>query len=208
MKSIFDFSPSPITLKRLAEYLCLLIKLQANKFQQISSSQLAKMIGAKPSQLRQDFHHFGGFGQPGHPYDLPFLTEELKKIFGVTQPINVLICGATSMGSVLLEYKTLSDLNINFKAVVDFDSKKQGVEYYGHKIMQPDELDSFLSKHIIHIGVVCTQDPEPAVNLFVSHGIKFIWNLSPRFVNAPKDVFIHHENFAAGLLTLIYKLKN
>lgn len=208
MKNIFDFSPSPITLKRLAQYLCLLIQLPAKKFQQISSSQLAKMMGTKPSQLRQDFHHFGGFGQPGHPYDLPFLSQELKKIFGVTQPVNLLICGANTMGSVLLENQTLSDLNIHIKGVIDFDPQKHNIECCGLKVMSPDQLWEFVKYNRIHVGTICTPDPEPALNLLTTHGIKYIWNLSPKHITAPKGVYIYHENLAAGLLTLVYKLNN
>ncbi|MBC8277891.1 MAG: redox-sensing transcriptional repressor Rex [FCB group bacterium] len=207
MKNIFDFSPSPITLKRLAEYLCHLIQLPADKFSQISSAQLSEMMATKPSQLRQDFHHFGGFGQPGHPYDLQYLIDELKKIFGVDNQVNLLLFGATCMSTVLLEYPTLKELNFNVSGVADSDKSKIGTEFCNHTVMSQDELPDFLKKNRIDIGAICTADPEPALNRLVENGIKTIWNLSPKYITVPTDVKIFHANIAAGLLTLAYNTK-
>ena len=204
MKNIFDFSPSPITLKRLAEYLCLLIQLPSDKFSQISSAQLSEMMATKPSQLRQDFHHFGGFGQPGHPYDQQYLIEELKKIFTITEEVNLLIFGATCMATVLIEYPILKELNFHMRGLVDSDKSKIGTDHCGFKVMSPDEMPAFIKKNKIDIGAICTADPEPALNRFVDNGIKSIWNLSPKYITTPKDVKIFHENIAAGLLTLVY----
>ena len=208
MKNIFGYSPSPITLKRLAGCLCQLLQLPASKYPHISSTQLARLTGGKPSRLRQDFHHFGGFGQPGHPYEVPVLIEELKRIFGLERRINLLICGAGSMAETILSYKTLKDLDIKVTGVFDFAVKRQGKRCAGLKVMSAAQAGDFLKSNPAHIGVICGSEVERAVDFFNANGIKFIWNLSLADAPAPKGMMVHNANLLAGLLTLIYKIND
>jgi|GEM_PF-1572675 len=208
MKNIFNFALSSITLKRLADYLCQLLQLPPQKFQHISSSQLAKIMGGKPSQLRQDFHHFGGFGQPGHPYEAPMLIEELKRIFGLEGTINLLVCGADNMTKVIIKDDSLRNLQIIVRGVFDFDSKQKGKDCSGYKVMTVKEAVDFQKVNPAQIGVICSGEAEKAVEFFSATGIKFIWNLSQKNVIAPKGVTLHQENLVAGLLTLIYKMNS
>lgn len=208
MKNIFKLSPSPVTLKRLAEYLCHLVQLSRNEYSKISSSQLARMMSAKPSRLRQDFHYFGGFGQPGHPYDASYLTDELKKVFGLNESINLLIYGATSMTKVIIEHRLLPEFNINIKGIIEPLPKSDLTEFSGYTIIKPSEVGPYVSDNPIHIGVICTPEPEAGVKLFTANGINSIWNLSHKYVTPQKGITIVHENITAGLLTLVYAHKN
>ncbi|NQS99166.1 MAG: redox-sensing transcriptional repressor Rex [candidate division Zixibacteria bacterium] len=208
LQNIFKISPSPTTLHRLAEYLCLLSQLPQKEYSKISSSQLAQMMDIKPSQLRQDFHHFGGFGKPGHPYNLSHLREELMKIYGVDKPVNLLISGASPIAEALLDNQSLADLNIRIRGVVDLDMKIQGTETHSYIIMAPSELPEFVENNHIHIGAICSDDPETDLELLVNSGLKAIWNLSPKYLSPSKGIIIYNQNMAAGLLTLIYNLKH
>lgn len=208
MKNIFKSTASPVILRRLAEYLCLLSKLPGKKVTQISSSQLAHMMGTNSSQLRQDFHHFGGFGKPGHPYDVHILKDELQDIFGVNEPVNLLLAGATPIAEALVENRTMQLLNIQILGIVDPDPHKQGMVIDRFTVMKPDDLDEFLKRERIQVGAICTAEPEPSLTLLLKNGIKGIWNLSLEHVRPPKGVVVKNENLAAGLLTLIYNLKH
>lgn len=208
LQNIFKISPSPTTLHRLAEYLCLLSQLPEKEYSKISSSQLAQMMDIKPSQLRQDFHHFGGFGKPGHPYNLSHLREELMKIYGVDKPVNLLVSGLNSTTEALMDNQSLPDLNINIRGIVDLDWRVQGKVFRGFTIMTPKELPEFLNRANVQIGAICSDDPETDLELLVNSGLKAIWNLSPKYLSPSKGIIIYNQNMAAGLLTLIYNLKH
>ena len=195
-----------MTLKRLAGYFCRLSQLTGEKIAEISSSQLAKMMDTNSSQLRQDFHHFGGFGKPGHPYDVSLLKEEFHKIFGVEEPVNIVLVGATAIAQALLENSTLSLLNIKIAGIVDENPENIGKKYNGSEILNTKKLAKIISKHNVKIGAVCTAEPEKSMQLLIDHGLKAIWNLTPIYIRQPEGVVIRHENLAAGLLTLIYKM--
>ena len=208
LQNIFKISPSPTTLHRLAEYLCLLSQLPEKEYSKISSSQLAQMMDIKPSQLRQDFHHFGGFGKPGHPYNLSHLREELMKIYGVDKPVNLLVSGLNSTTEALMDNQSLPDLNINIRGIVDLDWRVQGKVFRGFTIMTPKELPEFLNRANVQIGAICSDDPETDLELLVNSGLKAIWNLSPKFLSPSNGIMIYNQNMVAGLLTLIYNLKH
>ena len=61
--------------------------LQAIGVEDVSSRQLAESLDIKASQLRHDFHYFGGFSRPGRPYQVDKLVEALEKIIGIAQPV-------------------------------------------------------------------------------------------------------------------------
>mgnify|MGYP002065187082 CR=1 FL=1 len=44
--------------------------------------QLAESLDIKASQLRHDFHYFGGFSRPGRPYQVEKLVPALEQIIG------------------------------------------------------------------------------------------------------------------------------
>ena len=206
MKNIFNFSASQVTLKRLAGYFCRLSQLPGEKVPEISSSQLAKMMDTNSSQLRQDFHHFGGFGKPGHPYDINILKEEFQKIFGVEDTVSIILVGATAIARTLIENTTLPLLNISIVGVIDDNPDLSGSEFGGVAVHSSRKLGELISQHDIKVGAVCTQEPEKPMQLLIENGIKAIWNLTPIYVRQPEGVSVRHENLAAGLMTLLYKV--
>ena len=206
MKNIFDFSASLVTIKRLAGYFCRLCQLKDEKVPEISSSQLAKMMDTNSSQLRQDFHHFGGFGKPCHPYDVAILKEEFKKIFKVVETVNIILIGATSIAQTLIENSTLPVLNINIVGIIDDDPDKNNADFHGVKVYHHKKLGDLITQHNIKVGAICTQEPEKSMHLLIENGIKAIWNLTPVYIRQPNGVVVQHENLAAGLLTLLYNV--
>jgi len=164
------------------------------------------MMDTNSSQLRQDFHHFGGFGKPGHPYSVQNLTEELKGIFNVDENVNILLGGATGIAKALINNATLSILNFNIKGIVDTDKALIGTEFEGYKIISTRALKRLIEEENIKIGVICKPNPAPMLDIFTRAGIKGIWNLSPVYIQPPKGITIQHENLAAGLLTLNYSM--
>ncbi|MFH1861226.1 MAG: winged-helix domain-containing protein, partial [bacterium] len=72
-----------MTITRLAQYLNCLSLLPRDQQEEISSKELADRIDLEPTQIRQDFHHFGGFGQAGYRYKVNNLIVGLERILGL-----------------------------------------------------------------------------------------------------------------------------
>ena len=66
------------TILRLPLYLEKLKMLQAIGVEDVSSRQLAESLDIKASQLRHDFHYFGGFSRPGRPYQVAKLAQKTE----------------------------------------------------------------------------------------------------------------------------------
>ncbi len=67
------------TIHRLPLYLEKLKMLQAIGVEDVSSRQLAESLDIKASQLRHDFHYFGGFSRPGRPYQVAKLVPKTAR---------------------------------------------------------------------------------------------------------------------------------
>ena len=65
---------SSAVIRRLPRYYRYITELKNSGVTKISSSQLASIMGSTPSQVRQDFNCFGGFGQQGYGYNVSNLT--------------------------------------------------------------------------------------------------------------------------------------
>ena len=90
------------TILRLPLYLDKLILLQQAGVKEVSSRQLATSLDIKASQLRHDFHYFGGFSKPGRPYQVDKLVPALEEIIGVDVPVPMIIVGAGHLGQGLV----------------------------------------------------------------------------------------------------------
>ena len=60
-----DKGISQAVIARLPRYFRFLGDLKEEGVERISSQELSKRMGITASQIRQDFNHFGGFGQQG-----------------------------------------------------------------------------------------------------------------------------------------------
>ena len=71
------------------------------------------------SQIRQDFNNFGGFGQQGYGYNVPYLKNEIGKILGLDRDYHVIILGAGNLGHALANYAGFEKRGFVVSAVFD-----------------------------------------------------------------------------------------
>ena len=74
---------SQAVISRLPRYFRYLGDLKEEGVERISSQELSKRMRITASQIRQDFNHFGGFGQQGYGYNVDYLYSEIAKILGL-----------------------------------------------------------------------------------------------------------------------------
>ena len=198
-----------MTITRLAQYLNCLTLLPREHYEEISSKALASKIDLKPTQVRQDFHHFGGFGQAGYRYKVKDLIEGLEKILGLDQQQNMIIVGLGHLGQALANYRKFEHLGLRLVGLFDINPRLIGITIRDVRVRDIDEIPSVVEEENVRIGTIATpaDAAQSAADLLVSSGIRGIWNFSPINVTVPPNVTVQNEHLSVGLMTLSYKLK-
>jgi len=197
------------TIMRLPLYLDKLILLQQAGVQEVSSRQLATSLDLKASQLRHDFHYFGGFSKPGRPYQVNLLVDALREIIGIADPVPTVIVGAGHLGLGLANYKNFERQGFPLKALFDVDPEKIGREIRGARILPMEQLAPFIEQQGVRIGVLTVPAgvAQEVAGQMVEAGLIGIWNFAPVDVKVPERVFVRNERLAVGLMCLSFKTK-
>lgn len=119
-----DKKISAAVIKRLPRYYRYLSELLDNGIERISSGELSKQMKVTASQIRQDFNNFGGFGQQGYGYNVPYLKNEIGKILGLDRDYHVIILGAGNLGHALANYAGFEKRGFVVSAVFDVSPDK------------------------------------------------------------------------------------
>jgi len=94
----------------------------------------------------------------------------------------------------------------NLKGIFDTNPKLIGVRIKDIEIEDVDNIDVFLSKNSVDIGIICVpaNTAQKIADLFVSNGIKGIWNFAPVDLDVPEDVSVENVHLLESMLTLVY----
>lgn len=197
------------TIQRLPLYLEKLKLLQGIGVEDVSSRQLAESLDIKASQLRHDFHYFGGFSRPGRPYRVAVLVEALEQIIGVDTPVPTAIVGAGHLGQALANYGGLEQQGFPIRAIFDANPRLQGLEIRGQAIRDLDELERVCRDEGIKIGVVTVpaSSAQDVANRLVSAGVTGLMNFAPTELKVPDHVSVRHERLSVGFMALSFKVK-
>ncbi|MDR1961394.1 MAG: redox-sensing transcriptional repressor Rex, partial [Gracilibacteraceae bacterium] len=89
------------TIMRMSVYLRYLDKLDHNNTETVSSSSIAKAVGASADQVRKDLAYFGCFGIRSVGYNIKALMHQIKKILNLDGKWRIAIVGAGNLGQAL-----------------------------------------------------------------------------------------------------------
>ena len=151
----------------MPRYLRKLDDLNAAGIERISSGELGRQMGLTPSQIRQDFNHFGGFGQQGYGYNTQYLYEEIGKILGLDRTHNMVLVGAGNLGSALVNYMNYRNRGFYFKAAFDRNEQLIGRKIGSVEVHGMDELEAFVKDNEIDILVLSPPVKSPCSPLYV-----------------------------------------
>ena len=125
---------SKAVISRLPRYYRYLGELLEEGVERISSNDLSIRMKVTASQIRQDLNNFGGFGQQGYGYNVPYLKNEIGKILGLDRDYHVIILGAGNLGHALANYAGFEKRGFVVSAVFDVSPDKIGKKI-GHTIV-------------------------------------------------------------------------
>ena len=201
-------SISKAVIKRLPRYYRYLGELIEEGIERISSNELSAKMRVTASQIRQDLNNFGGFGQQGYGYNVPYLYEEIGKILGLDKTHHMIIIGAGNLGQALANYVKFEKRGFKIVGVFDINPVLKGISIRGNGIRIMSELPEFLQKEDVQIAALTVPKSSAAeiAELLVQNGIKAIWNFAHLDLNVPKDVIVENVHLSESLMRLSYNL--
>ncbi len=197
------------TILRLPLYLEKLKLLQAIGVEDVSSRQLAESLDIKASQLRHDFHYFGGFSRPGRPYQVAKLVPALEKIIGIAEPVHTIIVGAGHLGQALANYQNLDVQGFPIKGIFDVNPKLIGLDFRGTVVQDMDEMETVIKNEGVKIAIltVPAAHAQSVTERLVAAGVIGIFNFAPQDLKVPAGVAVRNERLAVGIMSLSFKVK-
>lgn len=200
---------STTVIRRLPKYHRYLEELHEKGVERISSNELSQLIGFTASQIRQDLNNFGGFGQQGYGYNVKDLQNELSKILGLNRVYNAVVIGAGNLGQALSNYKGFEDVGFKILALADVDKEVVGTEIHDKKVIDFDDLKSFIKEQDVHIGIITVpkEQAQKVADTLVESGVKGIWNFAPVDIEVPNHVIIENVRLNDSLFVLSYFIK-
>ena len=199
---------SKAVIKRLPRYYRYLGELMEDNVERISSNELSKKMHTTASQIRQDLNNFGGFGQQGYGYNVPYLYAEIGKILGLDRTHHIIIIGAGNLGQALANYVKFEKRGFKVVGIFDINPVLKGISIRGNEIRMMDELPEFLRENDVQIATLTLPKAyaEETANLLVENGIKAIWNFAHLDLAVPEDVIVENVHLSESLMRLSYNL--
>lgn len=201
-------SISKAVIRRLPRYYRYLGELLEEGVERISSNELSSKMHVTASQIRQDLNNFGGFGQQGYGYNVPYLYAEIGKILGLDRTHHIIIIGAGNLGQALANYVKFEKRGFKVVGIFDINPVLKGISIRGNEIRMMDELPEFLRENDIQIATLTLPKAyaEETANLLVENGIKAIWNFAHLDLAVPEDVIVENVHLSESLMRLSYNL--
>lgn len=202
----------PATVARLPVYLRVLGSMQEAGIMTVSSAELATACGVSPAKLRKDLSYLGSYGTRGVGYEVRFLSYQIARELGVTQPWRVVIVGAGNLGQALVSYRGFGSRGFAIAALLDSHPDVIGRSFdtgdgKGAIVVQPlGQLAEAVRTGDASIGVIATpaESAQDVCDRLVSAGIKSILNFAPVVLSVPPDVEVRKVDLAVELQILAF----
>ncbi|MBR5873579.1 MAG: redox-sensing transcriptional repressor Rex [Oscillospiraceae bacterium] len=198
-------------IRRLPRYYRYITELKNNGTVRISSSQLAHIMGSTPSQVRQDFNCFGGFGQQGVGYSVDLLHEEIEKLLFPEGKQRAILLGAGTMGITVADFVIKENTGVELVAVFDNDKALIGNKLFGLEILSMDNFVEFCQQEHVDIIIACTTKDvaEQLAPKIIETGVKGIWNYSHfDFTVYDETMIVENVHLRDSLMALSYRVSH
>lgn len=198
-------------IRRLPRYYRYISELKNNGTVRISSSQLAHIMGSTPSQVRQDFNCFGGFGQQGVGYSVELLHGEIEKLLFPEGRLRAVLLGAGNLGITIGNFVIKESTGVDLVAVFDSDNAIIGNKLFGLEIMSYNDLVTFCQREHVDIIIACTtkEVAEQLSEHIVESGVKGIWNYSHfDFSINDENLIVENVHLRDSLMALSYRVSH
>lgn len=198
------------TVSRLPVYHRVLTGIAEEGTTTVSSEDLATACGVTSAKLRKDLSYLGSYGTRGVGYDVEFLTYQIARELGLTNPWGVVVVGVGNLGRALVSYRGFATRGFTVVALVDSHPDVVGstipVGDRTLRVHPPEELADVVAESDAHIGVITTpaESAQEVADRLVASGIGSIFNFAPVVLNVPEDVEVRKVDLAVELQVLAF----
>ena len=201
---------SQAVIKRLPRYYRYLGDLLEKGVDRISSGKLSGLMNITASQIRQDLNNFGGFGQQGYGYNVPYLYEEIGKILALDKKHKVAIIGAGNLGLAIAKNSDFKKRGFEVVAIFDKDEDKIGMSVNGIVVRSSSEIPKFFEKTQFDIAAIAVPKERAieSATALAKLRVKAFWNFAPTDLHLAKDVVVENVHLTDSLMTLSYNMSN
>lgn len=199
---------SQAVITRLPRYYRYLGDLKDAGVERVSSQELSRIMRVTASQIRQDFNHFGGFGQQGYGYNVDYLYVEIGKILGLHKSHNLILIGAGNLGQALANYMNFEKRGFLITGIFDINPDLIGKTVRNIPIQPMENMKGFIKENNVDIAVL-TIPKTGAVKVaeqLVEYGIRGIWNFAHVDLEVPEDVLVENVHLSDSLMKLSYQI--
>ena len=198
---------SEAVINRLPRYFRFLSELKRAGVERTSSTELSALMGATASQIRQDLNCFGGFGQQGYGYSVPYLYDNIASILGVDKDYCAIIVGTGNLGRALASSPVFEKRGVHVKALFDVDPEVVGKTFFGFRIKNMTELEDYCEREKPDIAVLTVPRgaAKETAERLVSAGVKGIWNFT-NIELSPGKAMVQNVHLGDTLMTLCYSI--
>lgn len=202
-----DKIPEP-TLRRLPWYLSCakLMRDKGEKF--VSSTQISKQINIDSSQIAKDLSYVDISGRTRVGYEVDLLISVLEDFLGFTNLHRAYLFGVGSLGGALLRDSGLSHFGLKIVGAFDVNPDLVGTEINGIPIYHTDELQQYMQKDKVNIGVLTVPIAisQQVTDKMVEGGIKAVWNFTPFRIRVPEGIVVQNTSLYAHLAVMFNRL--
>ena len=201
---------SSAVIRRLPQYLRVLDELKLEGIERISSGDLSARIGHTASQIRQDLNHFGGFGQQGYGYNVSDLYDEIAKIIGLDRKYKMVFVGCGRLGQAIANFVSTYQEHYEIAVMFDINPDLIGKKLVHVEVRSQEELQSFLKKNKIDIGVITVPKSQAQMiaDIFFDGGVSGIWNFAPFDLESRGSIPVNNVHIADTLQALTYYINH
>ena len=198
------------TIARLPVYHRVLGQLVEAGTTTVSSEELAQACGVSSAKLRKDLSHLGSYGTRGVGYDVRFLSYQISRELGLTQPWGVVIVGAGNLGHALVAYRGFASRGFEVVGLLDSHPDVVGrrLGSAGREVVvRPiGDLEKVVAGGDAHIGVIATpaEAAQDVCDRLVAAGLRSILNFAPVVLTVPDDVEVRKVDLAVELQILAF----
>lgn len=191
------------TIHRLPIYLRALLALKEQGTENLSSQELADLLGYGCYQVRKDLSFFGRFGKRGVGYTTDTLIDHIYRILKLDTPQKAALIGVGNLGSAILAYSGFDKFNFSIVAAFDADNRKVGKTIHNVTVENIKNI-SELKDRQIKFAVIAT--PESAARTvaeqLIEQGVTSILNFAPYNIKVPEGVSIRNIDIGMELACL------
>ena len=199
---------SESTIRRLSLYLRVLLVLEKEGADTVSSKELAYRAKRTPAQVRQDLALFGSFGTRGLGYPVNDLRIHITAILGIDRAWRVGLFGVGNIGSALVGYKEFTRQGFHIIKLFDNDQRKIGSNHKGIVISDIRNMEREVKEAGVEMAIISLPAAvaQRIVDDLVAIGIRAFLNFAPINLKVPPDVYLRNENMAMELEYLSFAM--